>query len=333
MEYSFHCYERHETDEMGTLTRHVEPIEIKSPRWPAASVPRVGPTSERFVRAAGHAGRHLPAIVHDALVDFADDTHRSGAMLLRGLPVGALPGTPPTPATPAGKDFVSELTLLSVARRLGQPVGYEPEHGGDLVQNIVPTMSTIDRQVSTSSKVQLMFHTEAAFHPHRPRYLLLLCLRGDPAARTTLSSIFEVLPQLDPDVVDVLFDARFRTAVDESYLDGRSNVVGPPMSVLSGDRQRPTMIFDADLMTGVDERANEALQVLGEATHACHTSVALESGDLLIVDNNVAVHGRSPFVARFDGSDRWLQRTFVVGDLASSAADRRGRIITTHFGV
>jgi L-asparagine oxygenase len=49
----------------------------------------------------------------------------------------------------------------------------------------------------------------------------------------------------------------------------------------------------------------------------------------LIIDNAVAVHGRSPFTPRFDGSDRWLQRTFVISDLAPSAADRRGRVITT----
>jgi alpha-ketoglutarate-dependent taurine dioxygenase len=233
---------------------------------------------------------------------------------------------------------VSEFTLLTVARRLGQPVGYEPEHGGDLVQNIVPIESALDRQVSTSSKVQLMFHTEAAFHPHRPRYLLLLCLRGDPAAHTTLSSISEILPELPPNVVDVLFQPRFRTAVDESYLHGRTNVLGDPFAVLSGDRGNPSpqsisMVFDADLMIGLDEQADTALRVLGDATAACHTSIALETGDLLIVDNAIAVHGRTPFTARFDGADRWLQRTFVVSDLARSAADRRGRVITTRFGV
>ena len=321
---------------MSTLTHHAEPIAIMSPSWtssvPSTQVPDYSEGTERFVRAAGHAGRSMPGVVHDALVDFTDSAHQSGALLLRGLPVGDLPATPPTPTTPAEKDSVSEFTLLTVARRLGQPVGYEPEHGGDLVQNIVPTQAALDRQVSTSSNVQLMFHTEAAFHPHRPRYLLLLCLRGDPAARTTLSSIFEVLRQLPSDVVDVLFEPRFRTAVDESYLDGRANVLGEPMAVLSGDRDRPTMVFDADLMVGIDEQATEAIRILGEATAARHTSIALEAGDLLVVDNAVAVHGRSPFTARFDGADRWLQRSFVVSDLIASAADRRGRVITTHFG-
>jgi L-asparagine oxygenase len=58
----------------------------------------------------------------------------------------------------------------------------------------------------------------------------------------------------------------------------------------------------------------------------------LEPGDLLVVDNAVAVHGRSPFTPRFDGTDRWLQRTMVVSDLRPSAGERTGRVITTVFG-
>jgi hypothetical protein len=265
-------------------------------------------------------------------VDFARSSHRSGALLLRSLPVGRIGATPASPTATTAKDRVSELTLLAAARRLGEPVGYEPEHGGDLVQNIVPTAGATERQVSTSSKVELMFHTEAAFHPHRPRYLLLLCLRGDPSARTTLCAIHEVLPFLDEQVVDVLFEPRFRTAVDESYLDGRRNVLGPPMPVLTGDRRAPSMVFDADLTVGTDAAADDARHALAAAVRERCTSVVLEAGDLLVIDNLAAVHGRSPFAPRFDGSDRWLQRTFVVSDLAPSAAERRGRVITTAFG-
>jgi len=318
---------------LNTLRRHQRPEIIESTEWPQIFAPPLAHGLEPFVRAAGHATRLLPAAIHDALVDFADAPDPSGALLLRRLPLGHLPPTPSTPTTPAAKDSVSELALLTVARRLGQPVGYEPEHGGDLVQNIVPTRTALDRQVSTSSNVHLMFHTEAAFHPHRPKYLLLLCLRGDPAAQTTLSSITEVMPHLSDEVIEVLFHPRFRTAVDESYLHGRANVLGAPMAVLSGDREQPSMVFDADLMVGLDDEADEALRVLGAATAACHTSVALEAGDLLIVDNSVAVHGRSPFTPRFDGTDRWVQRTFVVTDLVASAGDRDGRVITTQFGI
>ena len=105
-----------------------------------------------LVRVAGHAARRLPADVHDALVDFSDVADRSGALVLRGVPVGDVPPTPGRPTEPTAKDLTSELSLLAVARRLGQPVGYAPEHGGDIVQNIVPVRTSSHRQVSTSSR-------------------------------------------------------------------------------------------------------------------------------------------------------------------------------------
>lgn len=316
----------------ATATAHATPPRVDASATAALPCPRRGVPLDQVVAMAGHARRLLPAPVHDALVDFADQPHRSGALLLRGLPIGDVPPTPPTPTSLTAKDLTSETILLTVARSLGQPVGYLPEHGGDLVQNIVPTRANAERQTSTSSAVTLMFHTEAAFHPHRPRYLLLLCLRGDPTAATTLSSIHEVRPMLDRATWTTLFEPRFRTAVDESYLDGRVGELGPAGPVLTGDRELPSMVFDADLMHGTDAAADAALRSLAEATAACHTGVVLEAGDLLIVDNAVAVHGRSPFTPRFDGTDRWLQRSFVIADLAPSAAERRGRVIVTEFG-
>jgi alpha-ketoglutarate-dependent taurine dioxygenase len=56
-------------------------------------------------------------------------------------------------------------------------------------------------------------------------------------------------------------------------------------------------------------------------------------GDLLCIDNRRTVHGRTSFTPRYDGFDRWLQRSFVVRDLGLSAVDRQPgeRIIRTQF--
>lgn len=295
-------------------------------------VPEAGPVdSDEFIRAAGRARRLLSADLHDALVDFADAPAHSGVALFRGLSVGEIPPTPPTPTTVVEKDLTSEFLLLTVARCLGQPVGYLPEHNGCIVQNIVPVAATQDRQISTSSRVTLQFHTETAFHPHRPRYLLLLCLRGDENAHTTFAAAREIVATLDERTVGILRESRFRTAVDESFAsEGRSQLLGP-FAVLSGTVDLPTFVYDADLMIGIDEEAQGALESVGHAIAAVEQRVTLAAGDLLVIDNNLAVHGRSPFTPRFDGTDRWLQRTFVVADLAPSAADRRGRIIGTRF--
>ncbi len=287
---------------------------------------------EELVHEAAMRGRSLPIAVDDALARFASRSNRSGALLIRNVPIGALPPTPDAPGEPTAKDLATELMLLTVARRLGEPVGYVPEHGGRIVQNIVPTRGDADRQTSTSSRSNLMFHTETAFHPHRPRYLLLLCLRGDPAARTTMASVHDLFDELPRTILEQLFEPRYRTAVDASFLGDRPNELGPVMPLVTGTIESPTFVFDADLTIGIDAEARGVVDTVRGALERCQRAVVLEAGDLLVIDNNVAVHGRSPFTARFDGHDRWLQRSFVVADLAPSAGERRGRVITTEFG-
>lgn len=287
--------------------------------------------SATFVRAAGYARRQLPAAIHDALIDLADQSPRAGYLLLHDIDVGDIPPTPSSPTELTSKDLQSEFVLLTIARCLGQPIGYSPEHNGSLVQNIVPVRGTERSQISTSSRVELQFHTETAFHPYRPRYLLLLCLRSDPQAGTLVASINDIVKRLSQSDLEVLRQERFRTAVDESFLHGAASGLGMAQPILFGSESDLTFIYDADLMVGTDSEAQDVLERLAVAVRESSGCVVLEAGDLLVVDNNVAVHGRTPFVARFDGTDRWIQRTFVVSDLSPSASDRVGRIITTTF--
>ncbi len=322
---------------MSTMLRpsSVPTIDTRAGDWTEVveRVPDRLDLDPQFVRAAGRARRHLPAAVHDALIDLGDDTvdDAPGALLVRGVPVGSPVATPAAPGAPTGKDATSEFLLLTVGRGLGQPVGYLPEHGGALVQDLVPTASAATRQTSTSSAIELEFHTETAFHPFRPRYLLLLCLRGNPAAMTLLCDVAEVLDLLPRGVRRVLHEPRFVTGVDESFTDGSVAPTMAPSAILSGNPSRPTLVFDADLMHGTDPEAQRAVDTLSSLTREHRLGLCLERGDLLVVDNDRCIHGRSAFAARFDGTDRWLQRTFVVGDLGPSAAERRGRVITTTF--
>jgi L-asparagine oxygenase len=310
------------------LARHPEPKIVRAPSAYLGLAPDAPIDSDEFVAAAGHAAQRLPEAVHDALVDFADRPNPSGALVLRNMPIGIVPATPASPTAPTGKDRISELTLLTIARRLGQPVGYAPEHGGHIVQNLVPTKAGAAEQVSTSSAVTLAWHTETAFHPHKPRYLVLLCLRGNPDAATLLCSIDAVLPHVSAETRALLAEPRFRTSPDRSFLEpGSVGELGAPMAVLDGD----TFTFDADLMVGMDLDAERALVELREAIEARHIGVVLEAGDVLVIDNHRAVHGRSAFGARFDGTDRWLQRSFVVADLSASAKERDGRVISTRW--
>ena len=73
---------------------------------------------------------------------------------------------------------------------------------------------------------------------------------------------------------------------------------------------------------GEDEESAAALDELIAALTDNLTGVALRPGQVLFVDNFKAVHGRSPFTARYDGRDRWLKRLNVARDLRKSRAAR-----------
>ncbi len=285
--------------------------------------------SERFLRNA-EASSHSPAL-DAALAALNDGAHR-GAVLVPACPVGDVPATPLTRHGVHKPDRISERTLLGAAMRLGEPVGFAQEHGGDIVQDLYPLASSVGRQLSTSSGVELAFHTETAFHPHKPRFLLLLCLRGDRDAATTLCSVDDIVARLPSVTVEVLRQPRFRCGVDESFGAGSAWVTEPAPVIEQAADGTLVLTFDGELTFGTDARAEAAIAEVNEAIGRARTSVTLDTGDLLIVDNHRAVHGRSPFTARFDGTDRWLQRTFVVGNLAPSADERVGRVITTSFG-
>jgi L-asparagine oxygenase len=113
---------------------------------------------------------------------------------------------------------------------------------------------------------------------------------------------------LDADTVDVLRQQRFKTAVDESFLRscGYSEPIWiGPIAVLAGGEKQPLLRADFAETRGMDddETAAAALLALREAAVSVAVNVLLEAGDVLVVDNHHAFHGRTPFQARGDGHD------------------------------
>ena len=51
-------------------------------------------------------------------------------------------------------------------------------------------------------------------------------------------------------------------------------------------------------------------------------NIILEPGTACFLDNYRAIHGRSAFEPKFDGTDRWLKRMILTRDLRKSRALR-----------
>ncbi|WP_182879523.1 TauD/TfdA family dioxygenase [Microbispora sp. H10949] len=295
---------------------------------------------EAFLREAELRFHEMPRVVRQAVSRFRQHGTDSGVLLVKGLPVD--PALPPTPADPKARvrfaSPLSELWLAAFAQALGEPIGYRQEKNGLLFQNVVPTPHNAAKLSSESSAILLDYHTETAFHPFMPDYVLLHCLRPDHdgAAKTISASLRMALPRLSLRERAILSEPLYRTGIDYSF--GSSHGTkgnGPLLRVLYGDPFDPYLTVDPDLMMGIVPEADAALKRLHAVLHEVRRWVCLDTGDLLIVDNRRAVHGRSEFTPRYDGRDRWLQRVCVVRDLVPSAGHRRlrGRIIDTAFAV
>jgi len=242
---------------------------------------------------------------------------------------------PEVPATPLSKTDVPETKsiddmLIRLAQSYGWPIAYAQEQNGRLIHNLFPIRSTETEQISSSSKVELQLHTETAFHPYLPDYVVLYCVRGDPDAATTYAVLDDILANLDMSVVNILRQRRFTTSVDLSFrTDGEPDQI-VFTEIISSTERGPRLKYDHQLMRGTDAEAQRALGHLSDAIQKSTRSVVLESGDALVINNHDTVHGRTPFAPRYDGTDRWLKRALVLRNLPIEAKD--GLISTTHFG-
>ncbi|MDJ0384276.1 TauD/TfdA family dioxygenase [Streptomyces sp. G-G2] len=265
------------------------------------------------------AAAALPSEVRRALISFRDEGNPSGTLVLRGLPLGALPPTPDRAEDEPHWTAVSVATLsqLMVMSVLGRSISYSDEKNGDLVQDVSPKRGAEERQENSGS-ILLELHTEDGFHPAAPHFLSLICLRGDRdgLAATVTGGIGDVLPELDEETVAALRRPEFRTKFSTSFVhDTHEEVLTPPVPVLCGARANPDLRVDFHGTVGTTPGARAALAALEDAVLGSLRGIVLEPGELIILDNRRTVHGRTGFTPRYDGADRWLRRSFALADL------------------
>jgi L-asparagine oxygenase len=299
---------------------------------------------EAFFTEARYVSTAMPQRVCEKLAKFAEHGNADGAILIRNLPRDPL--LPPTPikANRQAKinSHLSELWMCSIASFFGEPIGYLQEREGNILQDVFPTPEHANELSSRSFSAALGFHTEMVFHPFSPDHLFLYGLRQDPNkdAQTLFSGIRKVLLLLPAPTKEILFSKSFKLTFSHVHspykVHGKpvSEAEGPNVSILYGEESDPSIRFEKEMMVSQTPGAQEALELLTELITANLSTVTIEPGSLLIVDNRHCVHGRSVFNAEFDGQDRWLRRMHIVRSLEPSACDRKNgsRIINTDLG-
>ncbi|MEU2087508.1 TauD/TfdA family dioxygenase [Nocardia beijingensis] len=209
--------------------------------------------------------------------------------------------------------FELDLVMLLLARSAGEPFGWQGQQDGRLVNNIVPAAGHEHEQSGASSKVLLSPHTEDAFHPRRANLLMLGCLRNPDLVGTTVSSVRRI--ELSTAQRELLSTPTLPILPDVSYGDGHETHTPAPVPTLwsAAGPEQQTLRYDpayTPLADAGPEFRAAYEHLAAELERVCVTA-ALAPGELLLVDNDVAVHGRVPFTARYDGTDRWLKRVNI----------------------
>ncbi|MCX4529522.1 MULTISPECIES: TauD/TfdA family dioxygenase [unclassified Streptomyces] len=282
--------------------------------------------SPEWVARARDAWEDLPLLLRREVRRFRRHSGPHGTLVIGGLPVGqaALPATPTVPGSVQRRATVSAAVLTMVACGLGEPLAYRAEKSGALVQDVVPVPGQ-EAFHGNAGSVPLSFHTENGFHPHPPDYVVFLCLRADHDRRAgmRIAGIRQALPHLTPAGRQALFEPEFITAPPPSFSpDAAGEPDLKPRGVLSGAVEDPDIRMAQLVTTPLTPRAAAALAEFGRACEASARTLRLTPGDLVVIDNRVTVHGRTAFHPRYDGADRWLQRTYVTTDLRRSRDHR-----------
>jgi enduracididine beta-hydroxylase len=279
--------------------------------------------NEALLRDLPSLAEQLPPRVADAVVSYMEDAV-SDAIVIRNHLVDdeALGSTPSAWKTPASQaaSLEHEMVPLLYGSLLGAVFGWVTQQHGHVVNDIIPIASQANAQVGASSRVELAWHTEDAFHPGRADFISLYCLRNFAGAPTTISSVIDVLRSLQPD--RALFGPCVRIAADDAQAAGAAEIEGKDWSgdaldaipILIETPVGVEMCVDPAYMSvyGDDENVHQAVRRFCDSVEAHLNEVVLRAGDLMILHNRRVVHGRRPFKASYDGRDRWLKRVNIA---------------------
>ncbi|MEW2402857.1 TauD/TfdA family dioxygenase [Streptomyces sp. NPDC046862] len=266
----------------------------------------------------------LPTDVLQQVLDFGRHIDTPGVSLVSNLPVDPdLPDTPSDggPST-AKRSFVAEAVLLGLSGLLGEPMGVLTEKAGQLVHDVIPVEGGAMSQTNQGSSVFLNFHSDimhdviGRYDVANPDFLVLSCLRADHEgiAGTYYADARDVSRALDPEVLETLRSPLFRLNAPGSYVRdvaGGQDVLSEPVPMISGHAEYPEIAISANGVHPLTGGAREALDILQRVCREVAHSVQLRPGQALLINNRKGVHARSTFTARYDGKDRWLQRTYV----------------------
>lgn len=217
-------------------------------------------------------------------------------------------------------------------------VAYRAENEGGRFVNLVAQPG--EGRLAEKSFKAMRGHTDAVSFPFpfsvdpvnpriapAPDVVVLAGLRNPNQVPTRIMPLDKILECLNPLHIAMLRQPHYIIGCQNTFRAGTIRELGPGhaprghvlhgASVLSRIGGRDIVRFSHSNI-GPDEDtddpsvplAREALNAFCEAARACAIEVVCNPGDLLLINNRVALHGRSEVGDEIGGESRWLLRCY-----------------------
>lgn len=275
---------------------------------------RDGPGSldETWLSRVGALHNEIPAPLRAALQAFLEGQGPVG-LHLTGLPVpDVLPPTPPDcQQPPARTERNAEFWLALFGSHLGFLFSHAEICDGDLFHHVAPQPGEEDAPSGESSRSPLRLHTDGASHPFPPDFILLWCHRDISTVQTRLVLFDAAMDRLNTSDVEQLSRGGYRHQLDYEFERCTSAQLTAPKFLVDRDEEAPRLRLDVDFVVPPDDEPLQALHNLETTAEGLANLITLQAGEILVLDNARALHGRSAFEPRYDGTDRWLQVGYV----------------------
>ena len=274
-----------------------------------------------FCQQSKQCSKEIPPRIQKILQTFSKTGSETGFLLF--IPNPNIEPIPDTPQTNNQK--IGETTTLSKIQSIlihatGEMISYEAEGYGRLFQDVIPIKTMEQDQTSTGSNKELEIHTEQAFSKLRPDILSLACLHSDSQAYTYILPVQKILESTTQEEQHLLQQPLWKTGVDLSFkINGHEFIEGDlrgPLPILTHHHDNQTkdthLVFDQDLMQGITPQSQQIITKIVDIYYQHRFSHNLLPGEIILIDNQRSVHGRSPFYPKYDGKDRFLIRCFAT---------------------
>ncbi len=243
------------------------------------------------------------------------------------------------PPTPAEGIYPEEGANFSINAIIGImslmdlfPHAYASENDGKLARAVVPASYAADTQGSHGSSQTLGFHSDGAFlrfegeeragFAPAPDFLFMFCNRGDASAKTTYISCDTLIEALPDWAVHVLLRPEFTVLPAQSFVNKIEDPSPVPI-LFDHEVYGPQIRYYQNRTTAHTAEAKKAVRLLERVFEFedLFDEICLMPGDMMVINNHKALHGRTAFEAVQDGKDRWLTR--IYGSRAKTIFDAR----------